>query len=563
MKKTMSKKILSPLRRDGYKAGMIMMLIALSTMLLTTACSSEDDLVNNTANTENTINKGYALPVTVNVTRGDGATRASYNESTGKLAFSAGDKLFVWGSASGAGKFAGTLDYVSASGKFSGTITTQNSYEGDFETLFTAATEAHTIEADLLPAGYEDYEFLGIVNSGYEAQLGIAFTKAFATSTAVKTAKALAVEQFSCEDSYAYDNGFALSPDFAILNFTITGLSASTDDVNVTFTGTAQNITNSVTTDADGKATFAIGINPYYDLTDYSLTVGGNAITITSTSKTPVAGKIYNISRSAASVPEGALSGVFSVGDTKKVYFSKGNLQATYNGSSWSWAFAANQYDYIGNAEGNTKVSDSDPFVTGYTGSSTTVDLFGWSTSTTYLGIHISRNDVDYSGGFVDWGATMGSGWCTLSKDEWLHLFNIRSASTVGGTENGRYAKAKVNGVWGVILFPDTYTHPDGVTAPTGVNATNSTGWNGNSYTVADWTKMESAGCVFLPAAGYRDEADVYVDGDDEDDGYYWSSLAKGDEEAYNVYFSSSDLILENFTDRYNGFSVRLVRPVQ
>ena len=30
----MSKKILSPLRRDGYKAGMIMMLIALSTMLL-------------------------------------------------------------------------------------------------------------------------------------------------------------------------------------------------------------------------------------------------------------------------------------------------------------------------------------------------------------------------------------------------------------------------------------------------------------------------------------------------------------------------------------------------
>ena len=37
MKKTMSKKILSPLRRDGYKAGMIMMLIALSTMLLAMA----------------------------------------------------------------------------------------------------------------------------------------------------------------------------------------------------------------------------------------------------------------------------------------------------------------------------------------------------------------------------------------------------------------------------------------------------------------------------------------------------------------------------------------------
>ena len=209
-----------------------MMLIALSTMLLTTACSSEDDLVNNTANTENTINKGYALPVTVNVTReGDAATRATYtdnNDGTGSLTFSAGDKLFVWGSASGAGKFAGTLDYVSG-GKFSGTITTQNSYEGDFETLFTAATETNTIEADLLPAGYEDYEFLSIVNSGYEAQLGIAFIKAFATSTAEKTAKVLAVEQFSRESASSYSSGFTLAPKNAILNFTITGLIASTE----------------------------------------------------------------------------------------------------------------------------------------------------------------------------------------------------------------------------------------------------------------------------------------------------------------------------------------------
>ena len=78
-------------------------------MLLTTACSSEDDALNNTANTENTINKGYALPVTVNVTRGDGATRASYNESTRKLEFSGGDKLFVYGSATAAGSFAGEL----------------------------------------------------------------------------------------------------------------------------------------------------------------------------------------------------------------------------------------------------------------------------------------------------------------------------------------------------------------------------------------------------------------------------------------------------------------------
>ena len=48
-------------------------------MLLTTACSNEDDPLNNTA--ENTAKKGYILPVTVSVTRqGDGATtRATFN----------------------------------------------------------------------------------------------------------------------------------------------------------------------------------------------------------------------------------------------------------------------------------------------------------------------------------------------------------------------------------------------------------------------------------------------------------------------------------------------------
>ena len=96
------------------------------TMLLTTACSSEDDVVNsNIANLETVANKGYALPVTVDVTReGDkGSTRATYNESTKKLAFSAGDKLSVEGFApQGIFRFAGMLNYVPSTGKFSGTI---------------------------------------------------------------------------------------------------------------------------------------------------------------------------------------------------------------------------------------------------------------------------------------------------------------------------------------------------------------------------------------------------------------------------------------------------------
>ena len=97
-------------------------------MLLTTACNK-----NEIANDENADKKGFALPVTVNVTReGDDATKATYTDNgdgTGSLGFSTGDKLFVSGIDGGYGIFAGTLTWTSG-GTFSGTIYTNNSYEG-------------------------------------------------------------------------------------------------------------------------------------------------------------------------------------------------------------------------------------------------------------------------------------------------------------------------------------------------------------------------------------------------------------------------------------------------
>jgi len=229
------------------------------------------------------------------------------------------------------------------------------------------------------------------------------------------------------------------------------------------------------------------------------------------------------------------LAGVFSVSDSKKVKFSKGNLRY----ASGTWSFFNNQYDYY------TSYSED------------AWDKFGWSTSATTYGMNTSKTYGTYSGDFVDWGATMGTGWFTLSSAEWTYLFNTRSASTVGGTENGRYAKAKVNDVQGVILFPDTYTHPDGVTAPTGVNATGDTGWNGNSYTVADWTKMESAGCVFLPAAGCRSGSSVDKLGTF---GYFWSATPRGTDSANYVFFKSDDLAFTNYDFLWFACSVRLVK---
>lgn len=270
------------------------------TMLLTTACSSEDDLTNNTLNSQPVAKKGYALPVTVNVSReGDkGSNRAAYNESTRTLEFSTGDKLFVSGTAGGYDyEFAGTLEYDTESEKFSGTIYVNPEWSGTFKELLAAVMDYEYLTATLLPAGYEDYGFLTIDNNGtdekYDDSVDFNFTYTLATS------KAAGVEQFSYEEATEYNNGFALVPRSTILNFTITGLAANTNvDVALTGNTSAYNITRTVTTDASGTATFAAGIYGGASLNLFSLTVGGNAITLPT--KDAEVGKIYNITRAAA-----------------------------------------------------------------------------------------------------------------------------------------------------------------------------------------------------------------------------------------------------------------------
>ena len=291
-------------------------------------------------------------------------------------------------------------------------------------------------------------------------------------------------------------------------------------------------------TEDAAKWTATVGTNS----TAQPLPVGGlsegDQVTIQYSGRLKVKGVKAVSDAAAAAVPDGALNGKFSVSASKQVYFSKGNLR--YASSKWS--FFDNQYDYYDSYSADAW------------------DHFGWSTSAPTYGMNTSTSSGDYSGDFVDWGATMGTGWFTLTKDEWTYLFNTRSASTVGGTADGRYAKAKVNNVQGVILFPDTYTHPGGVTAPTGVNATGDTGWNGNSYTVAEWTKMETAGCVFLPAAGSRAGSEMNSTGTY---GRYWSATLNGSSAAYGVVFNSGTLNPAFGGIRRSGYSVRLVQEAK
>ena len=501
-------------------------------MLFATACNK-----NEIANEENTEKKGFSFPVTVNVTReGDDATKATYNETSKKLEFSAGDKLFVYGSQNNAGKFAGTLDYDAVSGKFSGTVTTQYEYTGTIDNLM------ESVEAVLLPAGYESYGFYSVSGSGYDATADFDLKKAFALT------KAAAVEQFSYEFAIEYSSGFALAPMNAIVSFTISGLTAN-KEVAVSFNASGTVISGKVTTNATGVATFAVGVYLDCELENCTLTVEGNNIAMPT--KTTEAGHIYNITRNA--IP-GALIGQFSVSSTKKVYFSKGNLQ--YQASSNTWRFAEHQYDYVGNAAGNNTSSDRDT-------QSGWIDLFGWgtsgktfasgygshyqpwkkSTTSSYYGPTGTNNLTGtYANG--DWGVNMGSGWRTLTGNnigEWNYLFNTRTVN--GGQGSGHsYTKGqKVNNVLGVVLYPDDYT--------------------GAAYTTgANWATFESAGCVFLPAAGWRNEATVNSVGSY---GAYWSSTAYDTNNARHLSFSSNGGLYTvnptSYNGRSSGYSVRLV----
>lgn len=260
---------------------------------------------------------------------------------------------------------------------------------------------------------------------------------------------------------------------------------------------------------------------------------------------------------------------IFSVDDGRKVIFSKGNLQ--YTRSTNTWSFAENQWDYIGldNVKGGS-VSSNQYIGEHKTGTALAdkIDLFGWSTSATNFGANISEEDKDYSGSFVDWGtnqigADAPNTWRTLTYHEWNYL-NCRrtNADSLQGI-------AQVNGVNGLIFLPDNWTCPASVTFKPGKIISNvaldsyeeMAGYaQYQTFTADQWSKLEDAGAVFLPAAGGRygtsaKSAKKY--------GSYWSSTyySVNTTWAGGVTFNSQGMGI-GYYPRHYGSSVRLVKDL-
>ena len=254
----------------------------------------------------------------------------------------------------------------------------------------------------------------------------------------------------------------------------------------------------------------------------------------------------------------------FTVAEGKQVTFSGGNLQ--YTQSTQTWAFAEHQYDMLGtdNVDGGGKVYDA---TYGYdkTGNALAdkIDLFGWSGSTgsAKWGIGTSTDNSDYSGDFVDWGTNIGDGstWYTLTADEWDYLLDERSDANqlVGVARIQLGEKIYTNGL---VLLPDDWTCPAGVTFKSGFSNTYSVQAYADyrTFTLADWQQLEAAGAVFLPASGFREGSFVgYV----QSSGYYWSATPDGSDKAYYMYFISDSYFSYNYSRNRNyGLAVRLVK---
>ena len=247
------------------------------------------------------------------------------------------------------------------------------------------------------------------------------------------------------------------------------------------------------------------------------------------------------------------LTGRFSVAADKQVTFSPGNLQ--YKASTSIWAFAENQYDFVGSD--NTNISST------YDG---WIDLFGWGTSgyndkQPYM---TSDTDYDYGDGTndltgtnYDWGAyaSISNGgnmdWRTLSAAEWDYLLQTRDGAA------SKHGNATVAGNKGLVLLPDKWQLPEGLSF-----TADPTDWTTNTYTAEQWAEMEAAGAVFLPASGNRGNNGTIYNITTNCRGFYWTASASDENRASFLDFREKQ-VAKNSTDyRSIGYAVRLASNV-
>lgn len=188
----------------------------------------------------------------------------------------------------------------------------------------------------------------------------------------------------------------------------------------------------------------------------------------------------------------GALTGVFSVSETKQVHFSQGNLR--YHVGTDTWRFAEEQYDML--LAANRLRSSC------YSG---WIDLFACGTSgygkRNPYNWCVSKSEAEkaIAGTYYDWGlcnAISNGGnragiWRTLTMEEWEYLMKKRPRAYE------LQAYATIEGVDGILFLPDDCLLPEGLSFIPKTMAPED-----NCYDESQWRRLEGLGALFLPFAG-------------------------------------------------------------
>lgn len=504
----------------------------------------------------------------------------------------------------------GDLIYVGSMGKYVGSLSCQNfglDADGNGVYFFTGSIDASAVEEG------QPLQFIYMGGQDVTESLELGSTTQYTFSLAHQHSQPAVVSCGTSVENYTGSGSYStyMINQCALVRFTmnthtkqVVTISGVKNELKVNFDGTVQ--TTTTTGDIETSLHFEIGsFSDYSWDVRYAVVPADQGIVENGTVSAPNYTGTFTIPSAAyvnAYIKDGTMTltqtgsapfGEYSVDWDRRVTFSPGNLQATWDDSdqSWSWKFADHQWDYVGNDEANTSITGD-----GQISGTGTVDLFGWSSPSTYFGINPStdsnEDDNDYAGDFLDWGLNtiynpltgqndVGGIWRTLTRDEWAFLLYQRiewgtqlssspyyvdggyKSFLLGTITTGSGATHK-----GLIIFPDYYTG-EGLKGTYNFNNKPRI-WN--TVSAEDWQTMENDGAVFLPIAGVRSGVNVQYT---SSVGAYSSATPSGIYQRNNINFSFSEPYCQmnpadyydpsgnpsygNYQPRYYGLSVRLV----
>lgn len=242
---------------------------------------------------------------------------------------------------------------------------------------------------------------------------------------------------------------------------------------------------------------------------------------------------------------------LFSISDSVKGYFLKGNLQ--YDIDNHKYLLAENQWTILNKATSYTNrqyaIDNSKQLLT-----KGKIDLFGWGTG--QKPNSATQDSYGYTA-FNDWGTAaatdIGVQSRTLTADEWQYLYNSHCKTLVTlSTNDGKT-------VHGLLIFPDNINLSD---ARSFLRSSSSArninddrtyiNWNVN---IIDEKNLLKSKALFLPACGYRygSDADAY-----NSFGYYWSATNCSDTTACSINFFNHIVLPQYGSLKNGGRAVRL-----